>query len=409
MRDTAIRTALLARIQPLVDRLARDLAALAERRIEAEIGRVGEAFEVALSAYQSNGAPDLLEAALGPDLARMFNASSTTASAAEDKPRPTRKVRSKGRPRPVTAQAEATGNVAESQRSPKEHRSSRAVVDTSNARTCGCAARGRHRRDCKQGKSPAAKTSASDADDESTAAPRTTRNLQATYDMITRAQAGDQAAMTELVRQNVGLVHWVARRHAWSSVPYEDMVQEGLMGLVEALKRFDVSRGLKLTTYAQHWIRHFITRAHENDGLIRLPVASREQLRLIKRAEHKAGPGAPIEEVAQRSGLSVKSVQRLLERGTVTQPATLPDAVAPTDGDDDEERIELAREHIAALPERLRRVMELRYSGDGMTLQEVGDVLGVSRERVRQLESAAVRVIRAKFSAEEFQHPAGEA
>jgi RNA polymerase sigma-32 factor len=94
-------------------------------------------------------------------------------------------------------------------------------------------------------------------------------------------------------------------------------------------------------------------------------------------------------------------VQRLLDRGTVTQPATLPDVAAPAD-DGDEERVTMAREHIAALPERLRRVMELRYSGDdGMTLLEVGNVVGVSRERVRQLETAALKVLRAKFAADE--------
>jgi RNA polymerase sigma factor (sigma-70 family) len=272
---------------------------------------------------------------------------------------------------------------------------------TKKGRSCGCGPVGRHRRECKQGSTSVGKPPASDSEDEATAPQRITRNLQATYDMITRAQAGDQAAMTELVRQNIGLVHWVARRHAWSSVPYEDMVQEGLIGLVEAIRRFDVSRGLKLTTFAPHWIKHFVTRAHENDGLIRLPVASHHQLQLVRRAQRKAGPDAPIDEIATRAGIRAKSVQRLLDRGTVTQPATLPDVAAPAD-DGDEERVTMAREHIAALPERLRRVMELRYSGDdGMTLLEVGNVVGVSRERVRQLETAALKVLRAKFAADE--------
>ena len=394
-----MRKALLKRVRPLVERLATDLTELAVRRVEAEFERMTEAFSVALSAYQSDDQTAPAPApgseieppfANFPERARGFRRvlkrqGGGTVDAPATTPAPNNRPQKRGRPSPAVSVGRAGSSPA---------------PDTSNARTCGCAARGRHRRDCKQGGSPATKPTASDADDESEATPRRTRNLQATYDMITRAQAGDQAAMTELVRQNIGLVHWVARRHAWSSVPYEDMVQEGLMGLVEALRRFDVSRGLKLTTYATHWVRHFVTRAHENDGLIRLPVASQEQLRLVKRAEHQAGPDAPIEEIAKRAGLGVRSVQRLLERGTVTQPATLPDAAAPATDEGDEERIELAREHIAALPDRLRRVMELRYSGDGMTLEEVGNVLGVSRERVRQLEVAALRIIRAKVSAD---------
>lgn len=303
---------------------------------------------------------------------------------------------------------EHDGNVTQAAKSLGIHRQSlqrkiraNSLADVANGkRKCGRCRQAGHRAD----RCPNELVASDDEEPPRAAAPKRRSSLQETYEMITRAQAGDRTAMTDLVRQNIGLVHWVARKHAWSSVPYEDMIQEGQIGLVEAIKRFDVSRGLKLSTFAPNWIRHFIGRAHDNDGLIRLPVASHHQLRLIARAQQSVDSGASYDDVAEHAGIRAKSVQRLLERGTVTMPATLPDVAAPAD-DGDEERVTLAREHIASLPERLRRVMELRYSGDGMTLLEVGNVLGVSRERVRQLETTALKTLRAKCAADEGAPP----
>lgn len=262
-------------------------------------------------------------------------------------------------------------------------------------RKCGRCRQPGHRSD----NCPNEPASEDDGEPEPPRAPPVKRaTREESFELITRAQAGDRAALDQLVRQNIAMVHWIARKHPWHSMPYEDIVQEGTIGLVKGIMHFDVTRGLALATYLPYWIRHEIGRSHLNDGLIRIPVASHEQLQKLSKLQRKAGRELSISELSERSGIQAKSVTRLLTRGTVTMPEKLPDVPVPHDDHAEmDDMLTEARAAVAALPERLRTVMELRYYGEEQrTLSQVGAVLGISRERARQLETQALKIIRAR-------------
>ena len=228
---------------------------------------------------------------------------------------------------------------------------------------------------------------------------------------------GDEAAKRRLIECNLRLVMSITRNYTKAGVPLLDLIQEGNLGLIRAVEKFDYKLGYKLSTYATWWIRQAITRALADQGrTIRLPVHVAEQVRKVMRARRvlaqKLNREPTLEEVAKESGFTPERVQELLE--LIEDPVSLETPVGDgeslygdliedtkTDRPDTTTAENLrAVELAAALEElnpRMRHVLARRFGLDGeppQTLEEVGHSLGITRERVRQLESRALRELR---------------
>jgi RNA polymerase primary sigma factor len=237
-------------------------------------------------------------------------------------------------------------------------------------------------------------------------------------ELARRKDAGDEEAKRKLIESNLRLVMSITRNYTKAGVPLLDLIQEGNLGLIRAVEKFDYKLGFKLSTYATWWIRQAVTRALADQGrTIRLPVHVADQVRRLMRARRQLAQKLnrePTEaELAKESGFPEKRVRELLD--LVEDPVSLETPVG--DGESmyadliedihserpDEStskklrRVELA-EALLRLNPRMRRVLTLRFGLDGeppQTLEEVGAGLGITRERVRQLESRALRELRA--------------
>jgi RNA polymerase primary sigma factor len=229
-----------------------------------------------------------------------------------------------------------------------------------------------------------------------------------------RVRAGDAEARDRLIRANLRLVVAIAKEYAKIGLPLLDLISEGNIGLMTAAERFDPAKGAKFSTYAAWWIKQRIRRALRDQGkTIRLPAHLSDKLLRMRRArvelygELQREPTA--EEVAVRIGEPERTVRKWMElsRDTVSldQPAgdgdgkdTVADHVADTRtedigaGMDNRQLLEEMQGHLKELPERERYILERRYGLDGRpagSLEEVGAELGITRERVRQLQAAA--------------------
>jgi RNA polymerase primary sigma factor len=210
----------------------------------------------------------------------------------------------------------------------------------------------------------------------------------------------------------------ITRNYTKAGVPLLDLIQEGNLGLIRAVEKFDYKMGFKLSTYATWWIRQAITRALADQGrIIRLPVHVADQVRRLMRTRRvlaqKLNREPTVAELAAAAELPIKKVKDLLE--LVEEPVSLETPVGDGESlygdlieDTKTDRPELTtadgmrhQELVRALDSlnpRMRRVVALRFGLDGekpQTLEEVGAGLGITRERVRQLESRALRELRA--------------
>jgi RNA polymerase primary sigma factor len=237
-------------------------------------------------------------------------------------------------------------------------------------------------------------------------------------ELARRKDMGDERAKRRLIECNLRLVMSITRNYTKAGVPLLDLIQEGNLGLIRAVEKFDYRMGYKLSTYATWWIRQAVTRALADQGrTIRLPVHVAEQVRRVQRSRRqlaqKLNRDPSPAEIAQDAGLTPERVQELFD--LVEDPVSLETPVG--DGESmvadliEDERSESPDGATAAnarsvelsaaierLNPRMKHVVLRRFGLDGQppqTLEEVGHDLGITRERVRQLETRALRELRA--------------
>lgn len=231
-----------------------------------------------------------------------------------------------------------------------------------------------------------------------------------------RIERGDLTAKAEMIECNLGLVSALARTHGGRGVAFEDLFQEGTLGLVRAVEKFDHRHSLKFSTYAVWWIRRSLINAIGASRTIRVPAGAGRQLAAIDRAEYElrlAGRTPPsVDAIAAHAGLQPRSVVALQQSARVTASldelvgeagTRLGDLIADRDAvEASEQAAQLDSERqvwrmLRVLPERHRQVLLRRYGllGDeAETHQQVALALGVGEERSRQLEREALHWLR---------------
>lgn len=236
---------------------------------------------------------------------------------------------------------------------------------------------------------------------------------------LERAVAQGDEARRRLIQANLRLVVSVAKKYHGGPLSFMDLVQEGNIGLMRAVEKFDHTRGNRFSTYATWWIRQAVSRAIAEQGrLIRLPVHLTDALTQLRRVTHQLEQvleRAPTSlELAEALGVSVRKVERLMQAAAV--PISLEQPLGEEGegqvgdhlaDDDSAAPVEIAAQRmlqqdlgraLMELPERERAILQLRYGltdGRRRTLEEVGVAFGITRERTRQIEADALRHLRA--------------
>ncbi len=233
-------------------------------------------------------------------------------------------------------------------------------------------------------------------------------------DLARRAKAGDTQAQSELVRRNLRFVVSVAKQYSKGGVPFEDLVNEGNMGLIRAARRFDVDRGYRFISYAVWWVRQAILQyIAEQSRTVRLPLNKSARLMKVNKASvmlsQQYGREPTHDEIATHLGLKTSEVEKILSMPTtqfsIDEPAegrdhefqvdTLADenSQGPEDSTIESTRNEDIEHALAALNAREEDILKLYYGLGGNephTLEEIGQTYRLTRERVRQIRDRAI-------------------
>ena len=236
--------------------------------------------------------------------------------------------------------------------------------------------------------------------------------------LATRMQNGDVAARKRLAEANLRLVVSIAKRYVGRGMQFLDLIQEGNLGLIKAVEKFDYTKGFKFSTYATWWIRQAITRAIADQArTIRIPVHMVETINKVKKVSsqllHQTGHEPSAEEIAKELDMPVDKVREIIR--AAQEPVSLEtpigeeedshlgdfipddDAPAPADAASHTMLKEQLSDVLGTLTEREEKVLRLRFGledGRSRTLEEVGKEFDVTRERIRQIEAKALRKLR---------------
>ena len=247
-------------------------------------------------------------------------------------------------------------------------------------------------------------------------------------ELAIKIRRGDSAARKQMTLSNLRLVINIAKRYSHLGVPLLDLIEEGNLGLMKAVGKYNPNKGFRFSTYGAWWIRQYITRAIANQGkTVRIPVYMTELLSKFKRTTEemtqKLGRKPTMTEVAKKMQLPIERIERLQELVTSSQTTSLEtpvgeegetemiDLLEDTTGPSAQEDIAKFLQHerigalLAQMSERERRVLVLRYGlddGISRTLGETAKFFNITRERVRQIEVAAMKKLRVLIAAEEL-------
>jgi RNA polymerase primary sigma factor len=240
-----------------------------------------------------------------------------------------------------------------------------------------------------------------------------------------RIEVGDEAARRRMIEANLRLVVSIAKRYRGQGVPFLDLIQDGTVGLIRAVEKFEWRRNLKFSTYATWWIRQAVQRSiHTHGRTIRIPVHTAEDMLRVRRARIRLEPVLGREpdarELATATGVPEEKIHRLRQFDRMTASMESADDHEATMADrPQEESLEgdlmsteqhrLVGEALSVLPERERFIVAMRFGLDGSeprSAESIGSELRLSKERVREIEAAALKSLRGFRPLVEWRHAA---